>query len=385
MFTSTFNLPACTTANSCFTKIYASGSQPVGDPGWGLEMSLDVQWAHAIAPLAKIILVEATNNTIDSLLHAVQVAVQHGANVVSMSWASGEFPTQTLYDTYFNVDNVSFTASSGDAGAGVLWPASSAYVIGTGGTSLTTTAQGNYISETAWSGSGGGISAFVPLPSYQANFANKNNPGNMRGIPDVSFVSDPDTGLSVYDSYGYGGWLVVGGTSAAAPSWAGIIAVTNSASSTKLPSLNSLLYQAATTSYSTAYHDIITGVNGPCGPVCTAQPGYDYITGLGTPQSSNLVKIITGSSYSSIVLTVAARNPLLNTQAFIYYSSLGNVPSPSYLIEGIPGASIVLDAGRSRFVISNIVTPRAIPNVMVASTDGLGIYLSNAITIPSII
>ncbi len=300
VFSSTFGLPACTTANGCFSKVYASGSQPSGDTGWGLEMSLDVQWAHAIAPLAKIMLVEAADASLSSLLTAIQVAVQRGANVISMSWGAGEFSTESSYDSYFNVPNVSFTASSGDSGSGVIWPSASAYVIGTGGTSLTTTSSGSYVSETAWSGSGGGISAYVARPSYQANYANKNNPNNMRGIPDVSSVSDPNTGLSVYDSYGYGGWLVVGGTSAAAPFWAGVIAVTNSAAASKLPSLNTLLYQAATTSYSTAYHDITSGGNGSCGAVCNAGPGYDYVTGLGTPQSPNLVKIITGGGGSCV-------------------------------------------------------------------------------------
>ncbi len=299
VFSTHFGLPACTTANGCFKKVYASGTQPTGDEDWGLEMSLDVQWAHAMAPLAKIMLVEATDSSLGSLLTAIQVAVQKGANVVSMSWGAREFSTETSYDTYFNVPNVSFTASSGYSGNDVMWPSVSAYVIGTGGTTLTTTSTGTYVSETAWSGSGGGISAYVARPSYQANYANKNNPTHMRGTPDVSSVADP--GLSVYDSYGYGGWLVVGGTSAAAPTWAGIIAVTNSAASTKLPSLNTLLYQAATTSYSTAYHDIKTGSNGSCGPVCTARPGYDYVTGLGTAQSQNLVKIITGAAILTLV------------------------------------------------------------------------------------
>lgn len=294
VFSATFGLPSCTTANGCFKKIYAAGSQPPGDPGWGLEIALDIQWAHAAAPQAKILLVEASSASLGALLQAVQVAVQNGANVISMSWGAGEFSTEAQYDSYFNVPNVNFTAASGDNGTGIIWPSVSPYVIAVGGTSLQTDSTGNYINESAWAGSGGGLSKFIKMPAYQANFATQYNPNGMRGIPDVSMVADPNTGLSVYDTYGYNGWLVVGGTSASSPLWAGVIAVTNSASSTKLPSLNALLYDAATKSYSTNYHDIITGSNGSCGPVCTARPGYDYVTGIGTPQVQNLVKTITG-------------------------------------------------------------------------------------------
>jgi subtilase family serine protease len=292
VFSQTFNLPSCTTDNGCFQKIYADGTAPATDVGWAFEISLDIQWAHAVAPLAHIMLVEAADDSTESLLEAISVAVQSGANVVSMSWGGDEFDSETQYDQYFSASGVTFLASSGDSGTGVLWPAVSGNVIAVGGTTLNVDQNGNYVSEEAWSGSGGGISAYVSLPAYQQNFAVMDNPNQMRGIPDVSIVADPDTGLSVYNSFGNDGWAVVGGTSAAAPQWAGFIALVNSATQSPLASMNTLLYEAATQAYATDYNDITSGSNGTCGDICNAQTGYDYVTGLGSPQAANLLSTL---------------------------------------------------------------------------------------------
>lgn len=293
VFNTEFGLSACTTANGCFKKVFANGTPPANQ-SWATGKAAITQWIHAIAPLAKIMLVETMTNSNDSLLQGVQVAVSQGATVVIMNWGQPEFSTQSQYDTYFNNPNVAFVASAGNAGTLVQWPAVSPYVIGVAGTTLTTDAQGNYVSETAWSNTGGGVSANNARPAYQANFANQNNPNNMRGLPDVAFHANPTNGLAVYDSYGSNGWAVVGGTGLAAGSWAGVLAVIKSAATAPVPNLNSLLYQAATTSYATAYHDITTGSNGTCGAVCTAGIGYDYVSGLGTPIVDNLVTVITG-------------------------------------------------------------------------------------------
>lgn len=293
VFNQQFNLPACTTANGCFRKIYADGVKPAENTGWGTEASLDVQWAHALAPQAKILLVEGANNQNAPLLRAIKVAIDQGANIISMSWSQREFSSQAQYDPSFNVPNVIFFGSSGNSSNGVFWPSVSPYVISTGGTRLVLTPTG-YGSETAWTRGSGGISAYYTRPAYQANFANQNNPNNMRGVPDVSFDADPNTGVSVYDSFGNGGWIYMGGTSVAAPCWAGITAVIKSAATSALPEFHTALYQAATTSYATGYHDILSGSNGSCGAVCNAQPGYDYITGIGTPQANNLINLIIG-------------------------------------------------------------------------------------------
>jgi len=296
VFSSTFNLPACTTANGCFKKIYAAGTQPAGDPGWGTEIALDVEWAHAIAPQAKILLVEAADASFNSLIQAINVAIQNGATVVSMSWGGSEFSGQNQIDPTFNVPGVTFTASSGDWGTGVIYPSSSPYVIAVGGTTLNLDSSGNWLSETAWTGSGGGVSAYETVPSYQSGLPIPNNPNNMRGVPDVSYNADPNTGVSVYDTYGQGGWMVVGGTSAGAPQWAAIIAIVKSVSQHSLTGLNASLYTLGKQHYSQMYHDITSGTNGSCGYYCTAQVGYDYVTGLGSPVTTNLVPLLSGTS-----------------------------------------------------------------------------------------
>ena len=141
-------------------------AQPAANSNWAIEISLDVEWAHAIAPKATIVLVEAPSNSLGDLLAGVQTANRNGASVVSMSWTVGEFSSETSLDNYFASNSVSFVAASGDAGTGVAYPAASPYVIGVGGTSLALDANGNYLSETAWSGSGGGISAVEHEPLY---------------------------------------------------------------------------------------------------------------------------------------------------------------------------------------------------------------------------
>ncbi|HLI46455.1 MAG TPA: S53 family peptidase, partial [Geobacterales bacterium] len=294
VFSSQFGLPSCTSSNGCFIKAMPQG-KPRADQGWALEISLDVEWAHAIAPGAKILLVEAKSNSLSNLLAAVDYAVSQGAKVVSMSWGGSEFSSESSYDYHFNVAGVSFFASSGDSGHGVIWPAASPYVIGVGGTTLNLDAQGNVLSETAWSGSGGGISAYEKEPSYQVNYGISSN--GMRAVPDVAYDADPNTGFAVYDSYGYQGqkgWFEVGGTSAGAPQWAALTAIVDSGRSTPISASNfgsgTEIYLAATGSvYSTNFRDITSGTNGNCGSVCTASSGYDFVTGLGSPQANNLI------------------------------------------------------------------------------------------------
>jgi len=296
VFDSQFGLTACTSGNGCFQKIYASGSKPRTNAGWSLEMSLDVEWSHAIAPQAKIILVEAASNSFANLLQAVDVAVQNGASVVSMSFGGSEFSSEASNDTHFAVNGVTFTASSGDSGNGVEYPAASPDVVAVGGTTLNIGSDGSYISETAWSGSGGGQSAYEAEPSYQANYPIPNDPSGVRGVPDVAYDADPNTGFSVYDTVRYqgqSGWFQVGGTSAGAPQWAALFAIANSlrvgAGKATLSSTGTAVYSVAKANYSLNLHDITSGTNGSCGTLCTATTGYDYVTGLGSPQANNII------------------------------------------------------------------------------------------------
>jgi subtilase family serine protease len=284
VFSTQFGLPPCTTQNGCFQKVYATGTQPRGNTGWGLEMSLDVQWVHAIAPQAKIILVEAANNFNYALNHAVDVAVSMGASVVSMSYGGGENALEKMSDRHFRVPFVTFVASSGDNGHGAQYPAASPYVVGVGGTSLTIQNGGQYVSETAWVGSGGGISAYEPQPQYQVGIVSS----TFRAVPDVSYDADPNTGVPVYDSYGGYNWVQVGGTSMSAPQWSALFAIVNSSrvANGKQP-LNGVLpylYQLTAD-----LHDVTTGSNGGCGQLCNAGPGYDEVTGNGTPKADLLI------------------------------------------------------------------------------------------------
>ena len=196
------------------------------DAGWALEISLDVQWAHAIAPNAKILLVEARSASVADLLAAVNYA-RNRADVVavSMSWGGAEFLGQSIYNSYFTSNHgVVFFASTGDSGAGVIWPSTVSNVVAVGGTTLVLNPDGTVASETGWSGSGGGLSAYETEPQYQITY---NVPGanGKRAVPDVSYDANPATGFPVYDTTAYGGqsgWFQVGGTSAGTPQWAAI-------------------------------------------------------------------------------------------------------------------------------------------------------------------
>jgi hypothetical protein len=226
VFSSQFGLPTCTTANGCFTKVNQSGgsSYPSVDSGWALEISLDVQWAHAIAPGAKILLVEANSASFADLLTAEDYATAH-AQYVSNSWGAPESLFEVLYDSYFTRSGVSVFASSGDSGLPAEYPSSSPNVISVGGTTLHFDSSGNYTGETGWSSGGGGCSAYESATSAQANFAQYGqvNCGGARSTPDVALDADPASGVSVYDStlyQGQTGWYKVGGTSASSPMWA---------------------------------------------------------------------------------------------------------------------------------------------------------------------
>jgi subtilase family serine protease len=297
VFSKKFGLAACTTANGCFLKTYETTRKPAANANWAVEASLDIQWAHAIAPQAKIVLVEASTNNLSDLLSAVDVAVEHGASAVSMSWTSGEFSSERSLDNHFVASGVTFVAASGDSGYGVNYPAASPDVVAVGGTSLALDARGNYLSETAWSGSGGGQSVYEFEPLVQSQFPIPDDSRGVRGTPDVSYNANPGTGYAIYDSAGINGatgWFQVGGTSAAAPQWTALIAIANSMRVAQrkahLTSANGALYAAAKTSLPANFHPVNSGLNGSCGQLCDASVGYDYVTGLGTPQAALLVQ-----------------------------------------------------------------------------------------------
>lgn len=279
VYSSTYGLPACTTANGCFTKVNQNGgaSYPRADQGWALEISLDVQIAHAICPNCKILLVEASSNSFANLLAAEDYATGH-ATVVSNSWGGSESSGETSYDPHFNRPGIPITVSSGDNGYGVEYPASSQYVTAVGGTTLPLNPDNTRSNETAWSGAGSGCSAYEPKPSWQTDSG-----CSRRTVADVSADANPNTGASVYDSYGYQGqkgWFQVGGTSLASPLVAAVYALAGNGASTT--------YGSYPYSHTGSLYDVTSGSNGSCGGsyLCTAGPGYDGPTGLGTPNGT---------------------------------------------------------------------------------------------------
>ena len=274
-----YGLPPCTTANGCFRKVNQSGgtSYPRANSGWGLEISLDLQMVSAICPNCKILLVEASSASFADLGTAVNRAVTMGAVAVSNSYAGGDSSgDSTLDSAYYNHPGVAITASSGDSGYGVEYPAASRYVVGVGGTTLTQGGGGRGWTESAWSGAGSGCSAYETKPSWQTDSG-----CTARTVADVSAVADPNTGVAVYDSYGYGGWLVVGGTSASSPIIASTFALAGTPASGSYPA--SSLYANRGSLY-----DVTSGSNGSCGGsyLCTGVAGYDGPTGLGTPNGT---------------------------------------------------------------------------------------------------
>ena len=283
VFCNTFGLPQASLA------VYYPQGKPAANSGWALETSLDVEWAHAIAPGARIVVVIAKTSSLTNLLGAVDYAVKTlGAKQVSMSWGASEFSSEKRYDSHFNRAGVTFFASSGDSGAGVIWPAASPYVVAVGGTTPKLDAAGNVTSETGWSGSGGGVSAYESRPVYQNGWQTTTK----RTVPDVSYDADPSTGFPVYISnYNRStGWITVGGTSAGAPQWAGLQALANAVRATPLSGADTALYSLASTNYSQDFFDITSGSNGGF----TSKASYDYVTGLGSPNAPSLVTGLIG-------------------------------------------------------------------------------------------
>jgi len=271
VFSSQYGLPLCNSANPCFKKVNQTGGSrlPRANSGWALEISLDVEWAHAIAPGATILLVEASSNSFANLLAAEDYARTH-ARYVSNSWGAGEFSGETAYDPHFSQPGVSIFVSAGDAGLPAEYPSSSPNVISVGGTTLTNAGTPS-VTETGWSAGGGGCSVYETATPAQAAFSQYAQAGcnGKRATPDVSLDADPASGVSVYDSTPYlnrSGWFTVGGTSASSPMWAGRAAVSGA------------VVNAATVYGSTiTYRDITVGNNGaPC------LTGFDLCSGRGS-------------------------------------------------------------------------------------------------------
>jgi subtilase family serine protease len=294
VYRSHYGLPACTTANGCFKKVNQNGAAsplPTVDYGWGLEISLDLDMVSAACPDCHILLVEANTATDTDLYTAVDTAAATaGVAAISNSYGGAESASQTADDAHFDHPGIAITASSGDDGYGVSYPAASQYVTAVGGTSLTKASNARGWTETAWSGAGSGCSSYDPKPSWQTDSGCAK-----RTVADVSAVADPNTGVAVYDTAnacgtssvcdqlialgivpGADGYVQVGGTSASSPIIASVYA------------LGGHTGASWTYAHTGSLNDVTSGSNGSCGGtyLCTAGTGYDGPTGLGTPNGT---------------------------------------------------------------------------------------------------
>ncbi len=363
-YRSQYGLPACTSASGCFKKVNQTGgtSLPTADSGWAEEESLDLDMVSAVCPNCRILLVEATSPTMANLGTAVNTAVSLGAKYVSNSYGGGESSSDPTTDTqYFNHPGVAITVSSGDDGYGVEYPAASRYVTAVGGTSLSRNSSARGWGETAWSGAGSGCSAYDAKPSWQTDTG-----CSRRTVADVSAVADPNTGLAVYDTYGVGGWVVVGGTSASSPIIAGVYALGGTPSSGSYPASYPYAHPGS-------LNDVTSGSNGSCSPsyLCTAGPGYDGPTGLGTPNGTTAFSAGSSSGNTVTVTNPGSQTWTVGTAVNLQISASDSASGQTltYSATGLPAG---LSINSSTGLISGTPTTAGSGSATVTATDTTG-------------
>jgi subtilase family serine protease len=279
-YRSQFGLPACTTANGCFTKVSQTGSTtslPRANGGWAQEISLDLDMVSATCPGCHIMLVEAKSASFADLAAGVSYAASHGASAISNSYGGSDSSDASYYSAYYH-PGIAVTASTGDSGYGAQSPATFRGVVAVGGTSLNRASTTRGFTEAAWSGAGSGCSAYNAKPTYQTAATQCSK----KADADVSAVADPNTGVAVYDSYAYqgaSGWMVFGGTSASSPIIASVYALAGNVTGDA---------GALPWGHTASLNDVTTGSNGTCttAVLCQAGAGWDGPTGLGTPNGT---------------------------------------------------------------------------------------------------
>jgi subtilase family serine protease len=278
----------------CFERVSPNTKAPPSST-WAAEGAGAVEWVHAIAPAADLLLVESPSNQMRDLVTSARSAADRGATVVVMTWGMPEQAGFRQLDRLLSVPGVAFVAASGDSGHGVNYPAASPNVIAVGGTFLELDDAGNRkAKEVAWDGSGGGFSATEPIPDYQRRW---DRTASGRLVPDISIAASPTRGFASYSTGGGGaGWHQVVGTSVGATLWAALVALIDQrlgqAIETAAP-----LYAAAQAAGIRPFDDIARGTNGACGPDCSSGAGYDAVTGLGTPNVPSLLDVLMNSGY----------------------------------------------------------------------------------------
>ena len=375
-FNQKFGLPACTTkaisptaalplapANpkACeLSVVYAtpngtmSSAAPAYDSGWATELALDVQWTHATAPLARIVLVEAPDPSLNSLVGAIRLANAMGPGIVSMSFGALEGNWTASVDSAFTGTNMTYLAATGDSGAAVSWPAVSPKVIAVSGTTLSYSGSGAR-SEVVWSGTGGGVSAYTAVPSYQTNKVPGMGTLSRRAVADVAFNADPSSGQYVAvinPGSSTPNWISAGGTSLATPQWAGLMAVAHAmrAASAKpvLTTPHATLYSQIASvpgTYAATFKDITQGANGACS-TCMGKTAYDTATGLGTPNASSLLSTLSGVAAPAVppVVTSASITGTVGTP--LSFTVSATAPNAmTYTLSGAPAGMTISAAG----------------------------------------
>lgn len=406
-FNQKFGLPTCSTQAIAITAALPLPAAPVSgcqlsivyntaaggmtsaapgyDSGWATEISLDVQWAHATAPLARIILIEAADASINNLLGGIKLANAMGPGAVSMSFGTLEGSWTASVDAAFNGSNMTYLAATGDSGAAVSWPSVSTKVVAVGGTSLTYSGTGTR-SEAVWSGTGGGTSLYTLKPIYQSNVVPGMGTYSGRAVADVAFNADPATGqyvATMAPGSSTVNWISAGGTSLATPQWAGLIAIANASralsAKAALGSPHAVLYSqiaAVPGTYASAFADITKGLNGAC-TICVSSTGYDTPSGLGTPNVSNLVSTLSGvvAAPSAPVVSSASISGKVGT-ALTFTASATAPNAVTYTLTGAPSGMSISTAG----IVSWATPVAGIYNVTVTAKDtktslsGQGVY-----------
>lgn len=387
-FDAAFGIPA----PPSFKKVNQTGGAklPAMSPEWATETCIDVQWAHAIAPGASLLVVEANSNSDADLMAAVSYARSApGVVAVSMSWGRGEYAGETGYDARFTTPaghaGVTFLAASGDDGAPGIYPALSPNVVAVGGTSLSLSKAGSAI-EKAWSGSGGGPSTQEARPTWQAGVV----PATVttRAIPDVSLVADPATGLAVCDSRAGGSarpWSVYGGTSIATPQWAGIAAIV--AQGRALRGATSLdgatqflpaLYKLA----SADFHDVTEGKS-LGNPGYAAAAGYDLATGRGSPVAGAVIQdlVAWGAKTPSPPAAPASFTATATSASEVALSWKASAGAEGYRLYEVSGTTLTLVASYPAGTVSATVTglvPRSTHTWRLDAWNGAGAASSTA-------
>ena len=293
-FCTKYSLPYTASGSSAtLTEEFPDGAPTTTNANWATETALDVEWVHAVAPGAKILLFVSPDSG-QGLYDCVSSA-NSLASVVSMSWGGSEFSGEnTLDSTYFAQPNVAYFVATGDNGEGTEYPSVSPDVTAVGGTSLTIDSGDVYGSETAWSGSGGGTSTNEGSAAFQDPWVTSGN----REVPDVSIVADPNTGVFVEQN---GTGHQIGGTSLATPVWAAITGIIDANVLTPLSESNVHAFQynfGNPTNIDTYFHDITSGSNG-----ISAGTGYDEVTGIGTPKGNVLLPAVVPLAPSTVGAT----------------------------------------------------------------------------------